>query len=343
MKQKYKFILFGTLFILACSVMGYKYVYPRATKLIRQHERCQNQKHSYDFPSQNNGWEKYGDTPVYGGGDSVMFDPYCYVEDSCLTMLVSDRNNKVLATVTSMDGVHWGNYKILLSGVEGTWEHVVNRGCIVKQDSIWFLWYTGQYQGGSNIGVATSKDGTNFYRNEYDNPVLKPEFEHEKVSVMNPCVLWDEDSNSFKMWYSAGETYEPDVICYAESTDGIRWNKRKDPVLQKGMNEYEKERVGGCCVLKTKYGFYMFYIGYQNIDVARICYAESSDGISWIRPDNNLLLSPSKGGWDSDAVYKPSVVIWDDKLHLYYNGRKGHGEYIGLALKTHSEISNEKE
>lgn len=265
-----------------------------------------------------------------------MFDPYCYVEDSCLTMLVSDRSNNVLATVTSTDGVHWGNYQILLSGVTDTWENIVNRGCIVKQDSIYFLYYTGQYKGKSNIGVATSWNGVNFKRMSA-NPILKPEFAHEKVSVMNPCVIYDDENNCFKMWYSAGETYEPNVICYAESSDGIQWDKEEEPVLQKGQNEWEKERVGGCQVLKIEEGYEIYYIGYQNVDVARICYAESADGIHWVRSDNNLLLSPTEGSWDSDAVYKPSVVVWNGELHLYYNGRKEHGEYIGLATKIYGK------
>lgn len=222
----------AVLFSLACLAVGYKY-HGLVTQQIREYERFQNQKHSYDFPAENNGWKKFGNSPIYGEGKRVMFDPYCYVEDSCLVMLVSDRNDHVLATVTSTDGIHWSDYRIVLKGVADTWENIVNRGCIVKHDSIYYLWYTGQYKGGSNIGVAKSRDGINYERSSF-NPVLKPEFSHEKASVMNPCVIYDDESGCFKMWYSAGETYEPNVICYAESTDGIQWHKRKVPVLQGG-------------------------------------------------------------------------------------------------------------
>lgn len=334
-RRKYKLLLAVSLFVLAFSAAGYRYGYPIVSRQIRQYERSRNQQHSYDFPSENNGWKKVGQSPVYGDMNNVMFDPYCYVEDGSLVMLVSDRTNKVLATVTSVDGIHWDNYKILISGIADTWENIVNRGCIVKHDGIYYLWYTGQYQGRSNIGLATSNNGIDFIRKSVE-PILRPEFEHEKVSVMNPCVIWDDESGCFKMWYSAGETYEPNVICYAESNDGITWCKRKDPVLQKGKNAWEQERVGGCQVIKNEGGGYtIYYIGYQNIDVARICCAESPDGINWNRSDNNLILSPTEGNWDSDAVYKPSVVDWNGELHLYYNGRNGHCECIGLAKKQH--------
>lgn len=333
-------VVVTVVFILLSGIaVGYRYR-NNIKRQIRQYERAENQKHSHDFKPENNGWAKVGSTPVYGDGENVMFDPYCYMKDSCLMMLVSDRGNKVLATVTSTDGIEWGNYKVVLAGSEGTWEDVVNRGCIMTKDSMTYLYYTGQFQGMSHIGVAISKDGEEFARIS-TNPILKPEFEYEKVSVMNPCVIYDDGADCFKMWYSAGDTYEPDVICYAESSDGINWNKKKGPVLTKSHNEWEKERIGGCQVLKDTEGNYtIYYIGYQNLDVARICYAESSDGIHWVRPNNNLLLSPTAGSWDSDAVYKPTVIEWKGKQLLYYNGRKGHGEYIGLATRNINSPSN---
>ena len=77
----------------------------------------------------------------------------------------------------------------------------------------------------------------------------------------------------------------------------------------------------------------MFYIGYQNLDVARICYAKSIDGKKWERSDNNLIISPTKDSWDSDAVYKPTVIMNDKMIYLWYNGRKKYDEYLGCVIK----------
>ena len=79
--------------------------------------------------------------------------------------------------------------------------------------------------------------------------------------------------------------------------------------------------------------YIMYYIGYQNLDVARICYAVSTDGIHWCRTDNNYCLSPSQDAWDSDAVYKPAVQSYQGKAYMWYNGRSGNQEYIGMAIK----------
>lgn len=42
---------------------------------------------------------------------------------------------------------------------------------------------------------------------------------------MNPYVSYDENEKIFKMWYTAGEKYEPDVLCNATSINGVNWNK----------------------------------------------------------------------------------------------------------------------
>lgn len=40
-----------------------------------------------------------------------------------------------------------------------------------------------------------------------------------------------------------------------------------------------KYKIGGCHVIElSENELLMFYIGYQNLDVARICYAKSIDG-----------------------------------------------------------------
>ena len=141
----------------------------------------------------------------------------------------------------------------------------------------------------------------------------------------------------FKMWYAAGESYEPDVIAYAESTDGIHWKKNPIPVMSSNADFlYQKAKVGACDVVRMKNGRYcMAYIAYQNINVARICLAYSDDGISnWIYSKSNPILSPERGKWDSHAVYKPSIVLDEEnnKFLLWYNGRTNHCEQIGMAL-----------
>lgn len=299
----------------------------------------------YVYPPANNGWEKYGDKPVLG--DSItgtLFDPFVYIQGDSLVMIVSERKSGNIIRLTSIDGITWSNPITVLSHIENTWQHIVNRACVVKVDSIWHLYYTGQSPDTSRIGHAVSLNGLNYESD--DKPVVVSTTISEGVSVMNPCVIYDNSEGIFKMWYAAGENYEPDAVFYAESTNGLEWKKNSTPVLTKfKKHKWEKYKVGGCYVLKdtiSQYLYTMYYIGYQTIDIARICMATSDDGINWNRSNNNLLISPSNNRWDSHATYKPSVIRTNERELMWYNGRTNNKEYIGLAIKE-LETSGKKQ
>ena len=66
-----------------------------------------------------------------------------------------------------------------------------------------------------------------------DKPVLSADQPWEKVAVMCPHVLYDDEARLYRMWYSGGEQYEPDAIGYATSKDGTDLDQaRDDPDLQ---------------------------------------------------------------------------------------------------------------
>ena len=328
----------GALFLTLCLIAGLGLFYHSEIISVckKQYSRIRfiNQLSRYDFPDENNGWTKYGE-PLYGSKETKsVFDPFVYMEDGTFIMIVSERKDNSIIRLESADGIKWTDAQTILEPVKGSWEHIVNRSTIVKKDSLYHLFYTGQSPDISKIGHATSTDGITFKR-DTKNPVLVPTEQEKGESVMNPCVIYNEGKGCFQMWYAAGENYEPDVLFYAESKDGQSWIKRKEAVLTKfPSHEWEKAKVGGCDVKIMDDGKYvMYYIGYQNEDVARICFATSSDGITWERTDSNLILAPTRDGWDSDATYKPSYLEHNGKAYLWYNGRSGRLERIGLATK----------
>jgi sucrose-6-phosphate hydrolase SacC (GH32 family) len=291
------------------------------------------------FPSESGGWKKYEGNPVLGGEAlGTCFDAYMMRDSGVYRMYFSWRPHKSLAVSTSADGITWSPPRIILEPRRDTgWEDDLNRNCVVKRPDGYHMWYTGQaYSQYSWIGYATSPDGYEWTRAS-DQPVLFSERPYEKESVMNPCVLWDEQMNLWRMWYSAGETYEPNVFAYATSKDGIHWHKTPfNPIFPPARHIIcEQERVGGCQIITRDGWYYLFYIGYEDIDTARICVARSPDGLSrWHRNRYNPILSPTLDSWDGDACYKPTVM-WEPENNrwlLWYNGRKGAPEYIGMAI-----------
>ena len=305
------------------------------SKVRRKIEYIHNKKATYDYAPQQGGWEKYG-SPVFGDETTAsVFDPFVVMIEDRYRLFVSERKNSGIICTDSTDGTEWEKWKVALeAGDKGSWEERVNRASVCKIDGKWLMWYTGQSRNNSAIGIATSDDGIRFTRMQ-QKPILVPSEPYEKGSVMNPCVLWDKDEKIFKMWYAAGEQFEPDVLCYAESKDGINWERyANNPILEKSNEKYDQCKVGGCDILKENDRYYMFYIGYQNVDTARVCMAESNDGIhNWVRSMDNPVSSPEKKSWDADAVYKPTVVLnkQKNKLLMWYNGRKQNCERIGLA------------
>lgn len=303
-----------------------------ASKVILKARRYFNKKVAYSFPPVADGWKKKELPILPETAEGSYFDPYALFVDQKIVVYVSKRNSGSISRFILDDHFELREEISVLEGRKNSWDEVVNRACVIKYHDEFLMWYTGQSGINSFIGFARSGDGVTFKR-EGDTPVITPSLSYEKRSVMNPCVLFNEKKNLFQMWYSAGEQYEPDVICYAESSDGVTWHKNNGFVLEKGKQRFDKYKVGGCDVHIEGNKYVMLYIGYENIDVARICYAESKDGITWYR-GKYPIISPSKMSWDADAVYKPSYVKKDEQEIILYNGRKSGTELIGVAIRS---------
>ncbi|MBR6762600.1 MAG: exo-alpha-sialidase [Clostridia bacterium] len=285
-------------------------------------------------------FQKHEKSPVFGSRETgTMFDAYVWHQNGRLRMDISWRPKDSLAVTFSDDGVTWEEPIITLGpDPESDWERMLNRNCVLPNPhgDGYLMWYTGQVwengQGVSAIGVAKSDDGIHFERLRKE-PVLVPEAEFERESVMNPFVMYE--NGKFRMWYAAGETYEPNVICYAESADGISWDKHPaNPIFTcNPEKEYEQNRIGAVQILPEGNGYLMFYIGYRDIHTACICAARSADGVTnWQRVPENPLVTPTPGTWDEDSCYKPGVVRDEEgTYHIWYNGRRKNEEYIGYA------------
>ena len=291
----------------------------------------------------NGGWTKHPANPVLGGDYGTCFDIAMLEEEGVIKLYFSWRDQKSIALTESTDGVHWTKpvFCIMPRPTASGWEDELNRPTVVKCGSIYHMWYTGQYKAGkadgtSHIFHADSEDGIRFTRTD-DKPVLAAQRPWEKQAVMCPSVIWNEDEKCFYMWYSGGEQYEPNAIGFARSTDGLHWEKHdNNPIFQADpSNRWEQHKAAGCHVFGQDGWYYMFYIGYFDEHYAQIGIARSRNGITdWERSSLNPIIAPDPDAWDADACYKPFVLKYNDQWMLWYNGRKGSKEQIGLAVNT---------
>jgi predicted GH43/DUF377 family glycosyl hydrolase len=281
-------------------------------------------------------WEKNPDQPVLGGSLGTCFDVCILRQGKTLKMWFSWRPKKSIALTESQDGITWSVPTIVLSGVDASdWEEDVNRPIVVRRKDEYHMWYTGQAKGRSSIGYARSSDGLKWLRIQ-KQPVLTPSEKWEGVALMVPHVIWESSAHHWRMWYSGGEQYEPNAIGVATSADGMNWQKyASNPVLVSNPSQaWEKDRVTAAQVIQHNGFYYAFYIGFRDIDHAQIGLARSRDGLTnWVRHSANPIISPTPGGWDADACYKPFALQIDDDWFLWYNGRSKNVEQIGRAIQ----------
>ena len=286
-------------------------------------------------------WVKYKNNPVLGGRYGTCFDISVLKCGPVYRMYFSWRPKKSIALTESADGISWSKPEIILSPKETKehWEDDLNRPVVLRRGGRYYMWYTGQDipgapEGKSWLFMAGSEDGVSWERKS-GAPVLTAEEGWEKAAVMNPHVLWDEEEQLFKLWYSAGEQYEPNAIGYAESKDGFKWKKHpSNPIFTADTERaWERHKVAGCQVIRENGRYIMFYIGYRDEHFAQIGIARSNDGVTgWERYAENPIIAPDPGNWDGEACYKPYTLFDGQKWLLWYNGRTGTAEQIGLAF-----------
>lgn len=230
-------------------------------------------------------------------------------------------------------------YPVLSPGQLGCFDdNGVTPSCIVNLSDRKFLYYIGwkprcTTRMGVVAGLAQSIDGGKTFSRVSRAPILR-RTDSEPYSIMTaPWVI--KDGNIFRMWYVSGlEWIHADLprynIKYAESNDGINWNQgAKIAIELRGEQETSLARP---CVFKDgdKYRmWYSFKNGGANYVVG---YAESTDGIAWIRMDEQAGISKSIDGWDSEMIEYGSVFAHGGNKYMLFNGNGYGSSGAGLAV-----------
>lgn len=216
------------------------------------------------------------------------------------------------------------------SGAMGSW--------LVSHGDKKYLYYVGWTLAvtvpfRNSIGLAISRDGGRSFTQYSAAPILARDT-YDPYFVTNPCVLVED--GIWRMWYSSCVGWESGGsgprhryhIKYAESADGIRW--QRDGVVSIDFKSAEEYAISRPSVLKDN-GTYKMWYSYRGKSY-RIGYAESKDGIQWERKDDAVNLTVSEAGWDSEMIEYPFVFDHKGKRYMLYNGN-GYGKTgIGLAV-----------
>lgn len=212
----------------------------------------------------------------------------------------------------------------------------VSLSCIRQVGGKKFLYYLGWNLGvtvpwRNAIGLAIYNERSGVYERFSRAPLLD-RHDVDPFSLSYPFIL--EDSTGYRMWYGSNLKWggkQEDmahVIKYAESPDAIHWERKGTVALQfANEREYAMSRP---CVIKEG-GLYRMWYSYRG-STYRIGYAESKDGLSWVRKDDEAGIDVSASGWDSEMIEYPFVFSHAGRRYMFYNGN-GYGRTgVGLAV-----------
>lgn len=228
-------------------------------------------------------------------------------------------------------------------GLSGTFDdNGVTAVSIVRPEPDTLLMYYGGFELCTHIryriftGLAVSKDdGMTFTR--YSQAPILDRTDKELFVRSGAFVLFDE--NVFKLWYVAGSEWTTIGdksmpvydLRYQESEDGIHWADTGK--LSMAITGEDEHGFGRPWVVKRGVNDYQLFYSIRRRSLAayRLGYAESTDGINWIRKDDEMGLDVTPEGFDSDAIMYSAVISVGDKTYCFYNGNNFGEQGFGVA------------
>jgi len=133
------------------------------------------------------------------------------------------------------------------------------------------------------------------------------------------------------MLYRAQDRQGTSRLGYAESSDGIHFTRRAEPVLSP-TSEYEKDGgVEDPRLVQFGDTYYLTYTGYNKKD-AQLCLATSKDLIHWER--RGVIIPANKGNWNVKWTKSGAIVPEKigEKYWMYFLGTSADGrDQTGLA------------
>lgn len=216
-------------------------------------------------------------------------------------------------------------------------------GDVLSVDGRLYMYYVG-FQKVQKVkffafsGLAISDDGGESFHRYSEVPILDRTAQGRYGRCIHTVL---HDDGLFKCYYAIindwkyinGIPYPVYNIWYTASEDGIHFSAEDNCLcVDTQGDEY---RIGRPKVYKTEKGYEMFYTRDLVSKEYLAGYAESEDGIRWIRKDGELPLEKSEDGWDSEMACYPVKLVTERKKYLFYNGNGmgktgvGYAEIVG--------------
>ena len=201
----------------------------------------------------------------------------------------------------------------------------------------WNLSVTVPWRNSIGLVIHNLKEDT---YTKYSRAPILDRSEVDPFSISYPFVMKRE--NCFQMWYGScldwggvgrGRWF---AIKYGVSSDGISWEPT-GKVCISGPPPSGSVLIGcsrPSVILDNN--IYRMWYSYRG-EKYRIGYAESQDGLDWVRKDDEVGIGISDHGFDSEEIGYPMVFAHDGKLFMLFCGN-GYGKTgFGIAELVEDE------
>ncbi len=238
------------------------------------------------------------------------------------------------------------------------------RPYVLRDGALYRMWFngsrspfncpTGTLALDRRIGYAESADGVTWTKH-YDGPgpdgSVLPLGPAGAIDAQQVGYLWViKDGAEYKMYYSANDATNTWRVALAVSTDARTWTKvpgklAGGAILDVGpAGSFDFACAYQPSVVKERDQLYrMWYRGceapgpFGGPSRGTIGYAESNDGITWIKipqpgPKGAALGAGAAGAFDSGGLTTPAVFLDAGGWNMYYAGFDTTGQFLaGLA------------
>jgi predicted GH43/DUF377 family glycosyl hydrolase len=169
-----------------------------------------------------------------------------------------------------------------------------------------------------------------------DQPLLRPGHDWSEFALFNPAAI--EVGNKTVLLFRAQDRNHMSRIGYAESSDGLQFSVKPEPVLSP---EADYERGGGVedpRVVKIGGTYFLTYTAYD-LHSAQLCLATSTDLVHWLR--KGVIMPAYRGTWNTQWTKSGAIIPQkiNGKWWMYYLGTRKDPDgqsrdYMGLASSS---------
>lgn len=267
-----------------------------------------------------------------------------HLEGSLYRIYFSGRNKKnqsqigyVLIDLEEPDKViEYKKDVVLKPGRLGTFDdNGVLASCLLHEDNEILMYIIGFKPGGTTRmdlfgGLAISTDNGDTFKRWSEAPIIGRN-RHNPLINTAPWVIKEEFG--YRMYYVSGtEWVHKDLPRYniqtATSDNGKDWHRDGTVCIDfaKGENALARPYV-----IKDNGLYRMWFSSKGDYYLPR--YAESKDGVNWVRYDDAIDLKPTPNSEDEEMICYPIVLKNKGRHLMFYNGNQYGAEGICLAVE----------